>query len=82
MTATVKFSPNTSVYEEVVSGTTNDFLLTVNNGTAEVIFADTIPTGHGHRLPEHSGLVRGGLTGKVWAKGVGKPVNIVVTEEV
>lgn len=84
MAVTLDYQPNSDAYDEVVSGTTNDFLLEVNGpGPAIILWASSQPASNakGHLLTKGSAITRGGLTEKVWARGVNGPTNVIVTEE-
>lgn len=83
MATTNKFQPNSNEYIEVVNGTTNDFLIQAVTGKIYVAWGTSVPAADtlGYILNPGEGVLRNGLTGKVYARGVTGNTRVVVTEE-
>lgn len=86
MATTTHHQPNSSEYRLVVSGSGSEFFLqnaSKNKAVASVVWGVSVPAAdtQGHPVKPGQGLVRNGLIGQVYARGLTGDVTIVVTEE-
>lgn len=87
MATTVKHQPPTNKYIEVIAGTTNAFFLQNvsknRKASCTVIWDTTVPAADaiGHVMEVGDGLVRNGLNGKLYARGLTTDVILAATEE-
>lgn len=86
MATTVKHQPPSNRYVLVINGTSNDFLLS-NVGREKtnvmIAWASSEPAASlpGHVLRPGEAVIRNGLTGQVWARGMTKDCVVAATEE-
>lgn len=86
MATTGKHQPGSNEYIQVVSGTTNAFLLqnaSKDKTVVSVIWGTSVPAPDdpGHPLQPGDALTRASLNGNVYARGLTGDATVVVTEE-
>ncbi len=84
MATTTSYQPGNDAFLVVVDNTSDDFFLqNIGPGTAVIVWAASLPaaTAVGHPIQAGEAVVRGGYTGKVYARSLSGTATIVVTDE-